>query len=155
MDYYGGLESTLDINSRKLFYKALILPKITYCLTIWGNATKYAILRLYKLQKRVSRIIHDCGMEIPNCELFKKFEFLTVFDLYTYHVCVLMYKICNEQCPSYLTSLFKHVSRNTRYELTSFNERNYVKNYVVLNYSIVRSLSYILVVYYGISYQII
>ena len=24
----------LDINSRKLFYNALILPKITYCLTI-------------------------------------------------------------------------------------------------------------------------
>ena len=45
-------------------------------------------------------------MEIPTCELFKKLEFLTVFDLYTYHVCVLMYKICNEQCPSYLTSLF-------------------------------------------------
>ena len=73
-------------------------------------------------------------MEIPTCELFKKFEFLTVFDLYTYHVCVLMYKICNEQCPSYLTSLFKHVSRNTRYELRSFNEKNYVTPYPKLEH---------------------
>ena len=144
----------LDINSRKLFYNALILPKITYCLTIWGNAPKYAILRLYKQQKRVLRIILDCGMEIPTCELFKKLEFLTVFDLYTYHVCVLMHKICNDQCPSYLTSLFKHVSRNTRYELRSFNEKNYVTPYPKLEHY-KKSFVYILVVYYGISYQII
>ena len=69
---------------------------------------------------------------------FKKLEFLTVFDLYTgtYHVCVLkpMHKICNEQCPSYVTSLFKHVSRNTRYELRSFNEKNYVNPYPKLEH---------------------
>ena len=36
--------------------------------------------------------------------------------------------------PSYVTSLFKHVSRNTRYELRSFNEKNYVNPYPKLEH---------------------
>ena len=49
---------------------------------------------------------------------------MTVFDLYTYHVCVLMYKINNNLCPGYLSSLFTMEQSNFIYNIKSYNEKN-------------------------------
>ena len=87
----------LDNNGKKLFYNALILPKLTYCISLWGKGPKDAMLCLYRLQKRALCIILGCGIEVSSKELFTKYECMTIFDLYTYHVCVFMYKIKNDR----------------------------------------------------------
>ena len=55
---------------------------------------------------------------------FTKYECMTIFDLYTYHVCVFMYKINNDLCPGYLSSLFTMEQSNFIYNIRSYNEKN-------------------------------
>ena len=54
----------LDNNGKKLFYNALILPKLTYCISLWGKCPKDAMLCLYRIQKRALRIILGYGIEV-------------------------------------------------------------------------------------------
>ena len=76
-------EIFLNNNGKELFYNALILP-----IFLWGKGPKDAMLCIYRLQKRTLRIILGCGIELSSKELFTKYECMTIFDLYTYHVCV-------------------------------------------------------------------
>ena len=119
-----GVRYFLDNNGKKLFFNALILPKLTYCISLWGKGPKDAMLCLYRLQKRALRIILGCGIEVSSKELFTKYERMTIFDLYTYHVCVFMYKIKNDLCPGYLSSLFTMEQSNFIYNIRSYNEKN-------------------------------
>ena len=49
----------LDFSSKVLFYNSYILPRIDYCLSICGDAPIDTLLRLFRLQKRVARLILD------------------------------------------------------------------------------------------------
>ncbi|KAK3105561.1 hypothetical protein FSP39_000518 [Pinctada imbricata] len=55
----GRIKKFLPIPTRKLYYNSYILPVFDYCITIWGNASKTQLERVFKLQKRAARIILD------------------------------------------------------------------------------------------------
>ena len=57
-------------------------------------------------KKRAARIILDAAPDAPSKALFEKLGWLSVFDLVTLHKCILLYKIFNNQSPSYLQDLF-------------------------------------------------
>ena len=42
-----------------------------YCCSVWGNATKTQIDKIYKLQKRAARIILNVTTETPSSVMFK------------------------------------------------------------------------------------
>ena len=45
------VRNCLDFNSLLLFYNSYILPRMDYCLTLWGNAPLDSLLKLFRLQK--------------------------------------------------------------------------------------------------------
>ena len=53
------MHTFLDFSSKVLFYNSYILPRIYYCLSICGDAPIDTLLRLFRLQKRVARLILD------------------------------------------------------------------------------------------------
>ncbi|XP_062601194.1 uncharacterized protein LOC134262888, partial [Saccostrea cucullata] len=66
------IKKFLPLHTRKLYYNAYILPSINYCLTVWGNAPKQDMDRLFKLQKRAARIILDASPDSSSKPLFEK-----------------------------------------------------------------------------------
>ena len=51
----------LDHKSLHILYCSLILPYLTYCAKVWGNAYKCTLQSLSILQKTAIRIIHNAS----------------------------------------------------------------------------------------------
>ena len=99
------IKKYLDIDSRKLFYNAYILPIFDYCCTVWGNMSEENILRLEKLQKRAARTILNVPVQTPTNPLFTTLGWLPVRTRFIYHKLVMVYKILHKQTPEYLNNL--------------------------------------------------
>ena len=58
-------KSLLPFACKQLFYNSYIQPKIEYCLPLWGNASKAQLDKLWRLQKKAVRIIHNAPFDAP------------------------------------------------------------------------------------------
>ena len=52
-----GLLWRVNKNAKIMFYNSLILSRLSYCLTLWGNCPKDGLLKLFRLQKRAPRLV--------------------------------------------------------------------------------------------------
>ena len=118
------LKVYLPSNCLKLHYNSYILSVMDYCCTVWGNATSTRIDKLYKLQKRAARIILNATMETPSTVMFKKLEWLTIYNRINYFRAVMMYKCMNGLAPEYLTEFFHKCSSVNNYTLRSATINN-------------------------------
>jgi hypothetical protein len=78
------LKVYLPSNCLKLYYNSYILSVIDYYCTVWGNASCTHIDKLYKLQKRAARIFLNATTETPPAVMFKKLEWLTIYNKINY-----------------------------------------------------------------------
>jgi len=73
---------------------------------------------LQKLQNKAMRIIIRCNRRIRIVDMLETFQFMSINERIEYNVCLLINKIINGLCPSYLrdkVNLVQHVSSiNTR-----------------------------------------
>ena len=98
------------------FYKYYILPHLDYCITIWGNVS--SVIRLYRLQKRATRIITDSEYLAPSAPLMRQLRWLPLLQHVQYRQAQLVYRAVNGLAPDYMCSMFRPVlevsSRATR-----------------------------------------
>ena len=119
------IHHTLDYKSKILFYNSFILPRIDYCLCIWGSCSAGNLEKIYKLQKRVARIILGVDLSVRSKFLFSKLKWMTVFERYFYLNCIVVYKAINNITPSYMNELF-NMRNCTSYSLRA-NENNHIE----------------------------
>ena len=68
---FWRIHTILDYRAKVLYYNSYILPKLTYCISIWGpNVAISLINKLYIIQKRAVRIIFNTGIDTPSQFLF-------------------------------------------------------------------------------------
>ena len=70
-------------------YNSLILPYLTYCISIWGNSCHGKINTLFKLQKKALRICTGSDYYAHSAPLFLSLKTLNVFDLFKYHTALI------------------------------------------------------------------
>ena len=97
-------------------YYSLIYPYLIYCTEVWGNTNAYIINSLYKLQKKVCRIIDSAPKRTESASLFKKLSVLSVSQIYVYCVLVFMFKYVTNMLSPIFNELFCTVNNiyNTR-----------------------------------------
>ena len=105
----------LDKKVKEMFYTSIIMAKLRYCFTIFGNGPKYL----------VQRIVLDCDINVPTEVLFDKLGWMTVDELLFYEKCIIMFKVHRGLCAEYLLELFSHVNINTMYNLRSLDANNF------------------------------
>ena len=118
------VRNCLDFNSVLLFYNSYILPRIDYCLTLWGNAPVDSLLKLFRLQKRAGRIILNVRSDTPSEYVFAQLNWMSVFQRVTYQKCLCMFNIVNGLCPNYLKKLANVHSPNKNYSLRSNSQHS-------------------------------
>ena len=91
--------------TRTLYY-TLVHPHLTYCIEVWGGAAQVHLLPLFKLQKKIIRLITSSHRLDHTTPLFNQLEILTLKQLYYFHVLLFMHKFCNNLLPPIFNSMF-------------------------------------------------
>ena len=113
------IKSCLDIKSRLLFYNSYFLPAINYCNVVWGCCGKGLTDRIFKLQKRILRMIYDDY--VSNVDfLLKRAGTLSVYQRIDYDTVILVFKCIYGNVPMYLSNMFIEKPQ-TRYSLRNNN----------------------------------
>ena len=111
--------------SKILFYNSFIFSKIDYCLPIWGNAAQVHLDKIWRLQKRAVRIIHNVSLDAPTESLFRELHCLNIYQRYFYQICVSTYVMLNT-IDSPLRNLVT-LQPTARYNLCSDNDNFMLK----------------------------
>jgi len=89
----------------RLLYLTLVQPYMNYCCIVWSGTDKTDDLdRIHKIQKRYCRLITFSNTRAHAAPLFKILKFFTIYQMYTYHVLLFMYKNLNNIGPGVLFS---------------------------------------------------
>ena len=81
-----------------------------YCIEAWGNASNCHLDQLYKIQKKVIRLIYFTNYDISSAIMFKKLEILPLNKLVYNRIGIMMYKYFNNLLPPAINDLY--VSNN-------------------------------------------
>ena len=100
-------------------YRSLILPYVSYGLTVWGLASKCYINKILILQKRALRFIYFSQLKEHAVPLFIEADSLPVNFLHYEAVCCRMHDIQNEIAPKNILDLFTHTSSIHTYRTRS------------------------------------
>ena len=106
-------------------YQSLIVPYLTYGLTVWGNASKTYLDKITILQKRALRLIHFADRKEHAIPLFVNAKILPQNFLYYESVCNLMYDVNNNIAPTNILNLFSRTSSIHSYNTRSSTSENF------------------------------
>ena len=82
---------------------------INYGIEIWGSTYATYLSKVFKLQKRIARIIAGVPPRTDCAPLFTRLGILTLDKLYKYHIGLFMYKYHNYMLPT----VFNMFTRNS------------------------------------------
>ena len=119
------IRTCLDYKTKILFYNSFILPRIDFCLNIWGACSQYDLNQIYKLQKRIARIVLGVDMTVSSNVLFNHLQWMTIYERYFYLNCVFVYKARNGMAPDYINSMY------SMYNCEAYSLRNSIHNNIL------------------------
>ena len=100
-------------------YCTLISPYLNYGILIWGNTCKSYLDKLVKLQKWAIRVVSNSHYRYHTGPLFAKSKFLTVTDMHSLELGVIMYKFSTNELPLAFKEYFQNRSSIHGYHTTS------------------------------------
>lgn len=132
-------------------YFSFIYPYISYGIEAWGSAAACHTLPIFKLQKKIIRLITLSHFRAHTLPLFHHLNILTFYEIYIQQLCLLMFKINNLQCPATISNMYQknyeYHSHSTRssykfrlplYHYSSLHKSFLYKSIVIWNYVITK-----------------
>ena len=99
-------------------YYSFLYPYLSYCVEVWGNATKSRLNCLTVLQKRAVRLITSSGYRDHTLPLFTQLGLLNIENIYRFSLGSFMYKFYHGKLPALFENMFTLIrtvhSRATR-----------------------------------------
>ena len=96
-----------NANMRTLYY-SLVHPYLPYGIILWGSTYNKYTHKLYVLQKKALRVMHNTTYTAQSMPLFEKSGILRIQDMYNLQLGVLMYKFTRQELSRSLMSLYEH-----------------------------------------------
>jgi hypothetical protein len=100
----------------KTLYNSLVLSKLNYGLLAWGFYRD----QIFKLQKKVIRLIANAKYNAHTEPIFRKLELITIHDLFKLNILKFYFHYCKDEIPIY----FKSFAFKTRSQIHSYNTRH-------------------------------
>ena len=115
-------------------YHTMIYPYLNYCNIIWGSTYPTRLHSIYKIQKKIVRIMTFSNYTEETRPLFESLEILNIFELNTYLTAVFMYSYYHDKLPAFFNNFFitndnlhSYNTRSVREIHIEFNRTNYGK----------------------------
>ena len=109
------LRNMLSTKAKLTIYKSAILPKVTYCHIVWHFCRASDHRKLERIQEKALKAIYNVRNEVTYEQLLNWAKLPTMKNRRLQDIAILMYKVKNELCPSYVQDLFQ--KNNSRYNL--------------------------------------
>ena len=117
--------SCLSSKTLRTIYNALIYPYLTYCNIIWGSNYISRLNRIYKIQKKVIRIMTFLKYRQESKPLFLSLGLLNIYEINRYQLAIFMHLYSNGSLPLGFKNYF--VTNNT---IHRYNTRSSKKLHV-------------------------
>ena len=107
----GGLckvRNILTLQKRKVVAQSIFQSTLTYCIALWGGASKGAIEDLQVLQNRAAQFVLCVDQRASRCEMYKRLGWMTVHQLVVFHRIFTVYRIRQTGEPEYLAESLLH-----------------------------------------------
>ena len=118
---YLARKLTDNQETLKTIYYSLVQPYFDYCDVVWGDCSKTRADKLQKLQNRAARIITRADYSIRSSDVLNSLEWSNLEERRKRHLLVTMFKIFNNDCPTYLRERFHRTSEIHDYNLRGSN----------------------------------
>lgn len=107
---------SLDEKTLITLYHSFVYPYVSYGIEIWGKAINNYLSSIFRLQKKVLRIIAHVKMRTESAPLFHKFRILSVYQVHQLQILIFMYKYVNGLIPVVFDDFFERLNeiRSTR-----------------------------------------
>ena len=101
---------------RLMIYNGLAGSYLNYGITAWGSATNSVLSRLRAAQNRLIRYMTYLPPQSNTLEMFRKYNILTVNEIYTHEIGKFVHSVHNKTAPTIFHDYFVTVSdyRSTR-----------------------------------------
>ena len=113
------IKNYVNVRLLKGIYYALAFPYIIYGNLVWGITYPSRLNKISKIQKKIVCLLTFSNYTDSTEPLFKKLEFLNVYQLNDYLTGIFMFKKANNDLPSEFMDYFK-----TNIDIHSHNTRN-------------------------------
>ena len=97
----------LPLDRRILYYNATIKQTMMYGSSVWVFTSVDNINKVFRLQKRATRVILNADNRANSADLFKELNWLPFLHEAKINQCALVYKRLNWVCPNYMLELLK------------------------------------------------
>lgn len=82
----------LNASSLETLYHSMVYPHLSYCIEVWGKAPSTFVSSLFKLQKKVIRIIKSAPFRASTKPLFKDLRLLKLSQIYLHSILMFVFK---------------------------------------------------------------
>ena len=110
---------------QSMLYNCIIAPYFNYCNVVWGRCNKTLCNKLQVLQNRAAKIITGVSRYGSSTEALNVLNWKNLEEKLSVSEAVVMYKIVNNQAPSYLSNRFskRETCYNTRHKHDLFMQK--------------------------------
>ena len=95
-----------SLNTLKLMYNTFVLPHLTYAIEVWGKSSDMVLSSLFRLQKRVVRLITCSRPREHSPPIFKSLNILNIYQLYQFTTILFVYKYIRKLLPFVFDKMF-------------------------------------------------
>ena len=118
----------------KMLYNSLIYPYLHYGNIVWANNYPTRLDKLFKLQKKILRIITFSSYRAPSLPLFTNFGLLNIFQINDFLIGSFSFSLNSKELPFYFndfcienTQVHKYNTRESKNLHKIFSRTNYGK----------------------------
>jgi len=87
---------------RCIVYKSVVMPLFDCCASVLIDLSKTGLQYLQKLQSKAMRIVLRCNRGVRTADMLQALNFMSINERIEFNVCLLIFKMINGRCPSYL-----------------------------------------------------
>ncbi len=121
-------------NDLLLFYIRHIRSIIEYGISVYGNTSITVLEPIYKLQKKIIRLIYFNRSRESTSDMFYWHKILTVYELFLHNLLKYSLKTCNKMHNFVFLNNLVHRSWETGYSTRRTNKICFQNNYSKVNY---------------------
>ena len=122
----------LPIRTLRTVYNAMVYPYLSYCNVVWASTYPSRLDALYKVQKKILRIITFSKYQQESRQLFVSLQLLNIYELNSHQIGLFMYSYTKGSLPSAFSNYFsmnnsihEHYTRSSEKLHMKFTRTNY------------------------------